>query len=121
MNEISHSQLKIFLEAKVRILVSRPMGDRLELVNSKSFFDMIGAFNGQSAERIKSAVFMIRRYIANMKTLFMESVENIIDGEYENNWVEIIESNPKLFYGMITDVLNFFYSLLKARIFKRTS
>ena len=121
MNEISDSQLKVFLEAKVRILVSRPMGDRLELVNSKSFFDMINSFNGQSAERIKSAVFMIRRYIANMKTLFMESVENIMDEEYENNWVEIIESNPKLFYGMITDVLNFFYSLLKAQIYNRTS
>ena len=77
---------------------------------------MIKLFESQSAERMKSAIFMLRRYIANMKTLLGESVENIIDDEYENNWIEIIETSPKLFYGMIVDVLNFFYSLLKERI-----
>ena len=116
MNEISEAELKVFTEAKVKILVSRPMGDRLELINSKSYFDMIKSFESQSADRMKSAMFMLRRYIANMKTLLGESVENIIDDEYENNWIEIIETNPKLFYGMIVDVLNFFYSLLKERI-----
>ena len=108
--------MKVFTEAKVKILVSRPMGDRLELINSKSYFDMIKSFESQSAERMKSAMFMLRRYIANMKMLLGESVENIIDDEYENNWIEIIDTNPKLFYGMIVDVLNFFYSLLKERI-----
>ena len=116
MNEISDGQLKVFTEAKAKILVSRPIGDRLELINSKSYFEMVKSFGSQSAERTKSAVFMVRRYISNMKTLFMESVDNIIDEEYENNWLEIIEINPKLFYGMIIEILNFFYSLLKERI-----
>merc|ERR1712176_655218 len=92
------------------------MGDRLELINSKSYFQMIKSFESQSAERMKSAVFMIRRYITNMKTLLTESVENIIDDQYDNHWTEIIETNPKLFYGMIVDVPNFFYSLLKYRL-----
>ena len=118
MDEINDNQLRVFLDTKIKILQLRPMDDRLELINSESYFEMMKTFESQSESKMKSATFIIKRYITNMKTLLLESSESIIDKHYENNWTEIVETNSKLFYSMITDILNFFYDLLKERICK---